>query len=165
MLRLRTLLSAFVALAFLVAGGTVVQAAPGGPAKPGGTAGESCAVVLAPLQPGQTVSEVLSLTCGTDVTSSTRLAAAATLLGAEYDGSGFTGGAWFVYGGGASCNAGASYGFASIGGWDNRISSARTYNGCQSRHYDGTSYTGSSWLCWCSSMGTMSNRTSSIYYF
>ena len=163
MLRLRTLLAALFALALVLAGGTAAHAAPTTSVKPGGPGGESCSVVLAPLQPGQTVSDVLSQSCGDGATLNS-LAAASTLLGVEYDGSSFTGAAWYVYGGGASCSAGASYGFASIGSWSNRISSARTYNGCSSRHYDGTSYTGSSWLCWCSSMGTMSNRTSSIYF-
>lgn len=88
-------------------------------------------------------------------------AAASVLLGIEYTGSGYSGSS------GSGCGSSTTYGFPSMpSGWNNVISSARSYSGCWSTHYDGTSYTGTRRTCpgACSSMGTMNNRTSSIVF-
>ena len=165
----------------------VASAAPAPAAAP--SAGAACAAELAPLGPGQATSAVVSYQCFDTLAESVAFAtkgavrlpsaastveqgaeastaaAASSLLGIEYTGSSWTGSSLALYGGGGGCGGGASYGFASMpGGWNNVISSARSYSGCTSRHYDGTSYTGSSYLCGCGSMGSMNNRTSSILF-
>jgi hypothetical protein len=45
---------------------------------------------------------------------------------------------------------------------NNVISSAQAFAGCKSRHFDLPNFAGSSIVCTCSSMGTMSDRTTSI---
>ncbi len=102
---------------------------------------------------------------------STRAALAAQpLVGIEYENSNYGGDSLVLYGSsGSGCYSGTWYGFPSMSslGFDNRISSARTYSNCLGRHHDGTSYTGSYRYCdgSCSTFGTMNDRTSSIKFF
>lgn len=49
--------------------------------------------------------------------------------------------------------------------WRNSISSAIGYQGCQGRHWDNPSFTGSNIVCTCSSMGAMNDRTESIDWY
>jgi len=187
--RRRLLLSLISATTLATASLGVAAVASAAPAA-GSPGGEACVAELAPLEPGQATSAVVSYQCfdtlaesvafatdgavrvpSTSTTveeddeASIEAAATSSLLGIEYTGSSWTGSSLALYGGGSGCSSGASYGFASMpGGWNNVISSARSYSGCTSRHYDGTSYTGSSYLCGCGSMGTMNNRTSSILF-
>jgi hypothetical protein len=93
--------------------------------------------------------------------------AAGPLLGVEYDGSNYSGGSLALYGTGGSGCYGVTYGFAGMpGGWNDRVSSARAYSGCDSWHYDSSGYRGSVRVCAtvCSGFGAMTNRTSSIVF-
>jgi len=188
--RRRLLLSLISATTLATTSLGVAAVASAAPAPASSPAGAACAAELVPLGPGQTTSTVVSYQCFDTLAESVAFAtkgavrlsssattveqggeasieaaAASSLLGIEYTGSSWTGSSLALYGGGGGCGGGASYGFASMpGGWNNVISSARSYSGCTSRHYDGTSYTGSSYLCGCGSMGTMNNRTSSILF-
>lgn len=92
----------------------------------------------------------------------------ATVIGIEYENSQFgqTGGWSFVI---QSTNsrgcAGYSYRLSSLpSSRDNAISSAKSYSGCRSAHFSGINLSGSKYLCSCTSMGTMNNRTSSIKF-
>ncbi|MGW5359542.1 hypothetical protein [Actinopolymorpha pittospori] len=101
---------------------------------------------------------------------STRSAVAARpLVGIEYEDSNYGGDSLTLYGAsGTGCYSGTWYGFPSMAslGFDNRISSARTYSNCLGKHHDGTSYTGTFTYCdsSCSSLGSMGDRTSSIKF-
>jgi len=88
-----------------------------------------------------------------------------TVIGIEYEDSGFGGRQWII-----SQASGCDDGGAEV--WvrsdltgtamNNLISSARTYAGCKSRHFENASFGGSSYLCGCSQMGSMSDKTTSI---
>lgn len=94
--------------------------------------------------------------------------AASVVLGYEYKNTGYSGGSLVLYGSsGSGCGSSRTYGFSSMpSGWNNVISSARSFAGCWSTHYDLTSYGGTRVTCQgsCSSLGTMNNRTSSIVF-
>lgn len=100
---------------------------------------------------------------GTDMT-----AAASVVLGYEYKKTGYSGAALVLYGAsGSGCGSSTTYGFSSMpSGWNNVISSARSFAGCWSTHYASTSYRGDRRTCQgaCSTLGTMNNRTSSIVF-
>ncbi|MET9019515.1 hypothetical protein ABZV93_06005 [Actinopolymorpha sp. NPDC004070] len=104
------------------------------------------------------------------VVSTPAALASQPLVGIEYEDSNYGGDSLVLYGSsGSGCYSGTWYGFPSMSslGFDNRISSARTYSNCLGRHHDGTSYTGSYRYCdgSCSTFGTMNDRTSSIKFF
>lgn len=94
--------------------------------------------------------------------------AASVILGYEYKNVGYSGGSLVLYGSsGSGCGSSTTYGFRTMPtGWNNVISSARSYSGCWSTHYDYTGYGGTRTTCKgaCSSLGTMNNRTSSIVF-
>jgi hypothetical protein len=96
------------------------------------------------------------------------VAAASVILGYEYKNTGYSGGALVLYGAsGSGCGSSTTYGFSSMpSGWNNVISSARSFAGCWSTHYDLTNYGGTRRTCQgaCSTLGTMNNRTSSIVF-
>lgn len=85
-------------------------------------------------------------------------------LGTLYEHSGYGGSSFTLYGTG-SC-AGASYGFASLGGgWDSRVSSARGLNGCSLTLYTAANYGGTVWNCGsgCSSLpGLVNDQVRSV---
>jgi hypothetical protein len=91
-------------------------------------------------------------------------ATASTKISIDYDSSGFTGSTltWTVSDT-AGCSDGSTYSAASMPtGWNDRVSSAHSYNGCANNvHYQNSNFLGSAISCTCSSMGTMNNQTSS----
>ena len=95
------------------------------------------------------------------------MATSTPLLGIEYTGSGYTGSTLSLYGSsGTGCSGGMTYGFSSLGGgWNDTISSAKSYSNCVGRHYDNSGFGGIYVDCWCSSMGSVDNRTSSILFW
>ena len=57
-----------------------------------------------------------------------------------------------------------SYAAASMpsAGWNDRVSSAKTYGGCGTNtHYQDSNYVGSQHVCECATMGVMNDETSS----
>lgn len=90
------------------------------------------------------------------------------LLGIEYANTGYSGASLVLYGSsGSGCGSSRTYGFPTMPtGWNNRVSSARSYAGCASSHYTLTSYRGSVRTCQggCSTLGTLNNNVSSIVF-
>ncbi|HEX8598866.1 MAG TPA: hypothetical protein VF952_10175 [Chloroflexia bacterium] len=69
----------------------------------------------------------------------------------------------------AGCTDGTSYGWENMGGnwWNDRISSAKGYSGCNADHYEHSYYGGATLRCPqgtnnCANMGIMNDQTSSI---
>lgn len=88
------------------------------------------------------------------------------IIGIEYQDPGY-GGASRVYNVNARpCSGGGNYSEPDLRGdsFDDSISSARAYAGCQSTHYQYAKFTGALKACTCSSMGYMDDRTTSIYW-
>jgi hypothetical protein len=92
-----------------------------------------------------------------------QIATSSTRISIDYDASGFTGTtlSWTVANS-AGCN-GFNYSAASMpSGWNDRVSSSHSYNGCaHNDHYHDTNFLGAGIVCTCSTMGTMNNQTSS----
>lgn len=91
--------------------------------------------------------------------------AANVVLGTVYETANF-GGSTYTFWGSSACNS-ATYGFASLtGGWDSRISSARSANGCWVTLYQATSYGGAKMTCMpnCSSVGGLNDQVRSIVF-
>jgi hypothetical protein len=91
------------------------------------------------------------------------VATSSTRISIDYDASGFTGTTltWTVAN--SSGCSGFNYSAASMpSGWNDRVSSAHSYGGCaNNQHYHDTDFLGAGIVCTCSTMGTMSNQTSS----
>lgn len=88
-----------------------------------------------------------------------------SIVGVEYQHAGFGGWTLTVVGSNQGCTTGSTFRVASLApAYDDQISSAKTYGGCKSRHYSAAGLSGASYLCGCASMGSMSDRTSSIYF-
>lgn len=86
------------------------------------------------------------------------------VIGIDYQDSGFRGNTYTWTGSDANgCRNGSTYAVPSMpNNWDNKVSSARGFTGCQSFiHYQDQNYGGASINCACSSMGIMNDRTSS----
>lgn len=96
-------------------------------------------------------------------TESASLAAASTVIGIEYADYNY-GGATLVYSAAGDCSGGQVWQIADLtgGSWNDRIGSARTYGGCQGRHFETQNFKNASVLCQCSSMGSVNDKTSSI---
>lgn len=88
------------------------------------------------------------------------------IIGIEYKDSGYRGASRVYNVNATPCSGGGNYSEPDLRGdsFDDSISSARAYAGCQSTHYQYAGYTGSLKACTCSSMGYMDNRTTSIYW-
>lgn len=169
---------------------TVVAADPADLPVPS-DAGIHCASQLAPLQAGEDTSKILASGCFDSLADSiawatdgdVRLPAdigAATVTDEmvgpashtavisidyedpKWDANAF--GPTYTWTGGQNgCNDGSTYAVSSMpSGWDNQVSSARSYTGCaQNRHYENTSYGGASQNCSCYTMDAMNDKTSS----
>jgi hypothetical protein len=89
---------------------------------------------------------------------------ASTLISTDYDAANFTGTSltWTVSNT-SGCNGGFQYSAASMpSGWNDRVSSSKSAHGCATnRHFHDSNFNGSGINCTCSTMGTMSNQTSS----
>jgi hypothetical protein len=98
-------------------------------------------VTEAPLSSSKTSKSLTS-------TSSARVAAAApsVLISRIYDDINYGGGSMSLAYSGANC-ASYTYGVPNLGdyGWNGRVSAFRSYNGCRTALWSGTSYTGSSY--------------------
>lgn len=120
------------------------------------------------LSPTATMKDLVEALKTLDVTAaqdeSVPLAFLSTIIGIDWDGSGFSGSS-FIWSApnGSGCAGGSVFTANSMpSGWDNRVSSAQAFGGCgEYRHYDLTAQSGSSTNCTCSSMGFMNDRTSS----
>jgi len=104
-----------------------------------------------------------------DLTQAQLNASPVYVLAVEYQHGGF-GGSSMTYTSGVSCWDGYSFFTGSMpSGWDNIISSARAYSGCNhSIHFEHPNYGGASTDCYgeCSYIGdAMNDRTSSIRWF
>lgn len=93
-------------------------------------------------------------------------AASSTVVGIEYEDSNFGGWSYILAASGVfSCTTSTYVNFNSLpSGVDNEISSARSYANCKSGHFEYTNNGGSVRICGCSTMGTMSDKTSSIRF-
>lgn len=114
------------------------------------------------------VSEKQLLSAG--VISTAQAPVARPLVGIEYQHTNFGGASLTLYGAsGTGCYSGTWYGFPNMAslGFDNTISSGRTYSNCIGKHHDGTNYTGTYTYCEtsCATLGSMNDRTSSIKFF
>lgn len=87
-----------------------------------------------------------------------------TVLSIDYRDSNFSGSTLtWVANNTVGCTTGLSYAAPSMpSGWNDVVSSARTFAGCTyNRHYEHTNYGGSKIDCYCASMGAMNDKTSS----
>lgn len=92
-----------------------------------------------------------------------------TVIGVDYMDSGFYGGSltWSessdIYG----CTDGSYYAAPTMpSGWNDDVSSARSYGGCATyNHFENTYYGGSKLTCTCSTMGVMNDQTSSEKWY
>lgn len=93
----------------------------------------------------------------------------ATLVGVLYDKTGYGSPTLALYGSGGSCTSGATYGFPRLSdyGWNNRAESAQGRNGCAITFYADANYGGATKSCFnsCSTLGTLNNRASSVYFW
>jgi hypothetical protein len=90
---------------------------------------------------------------------------AGSILGIEYDGNRFGGWSYVIVADGPPCADGHSYGIPRLPApRDDLISSARSYAGCSSIHFSRADYKGERVRCGCSTMGAMSDRTTSILF-
>ncbi|WP_334151407.1 hypothetical protein [Microbacterium sp.] len=95
-----------------------------------------------------------------------RTAASTVIVGKAWTGASRSGTVLLHWGAGAGC-FGTTFGFPSLGaGWNNNIRSAEGLVNCWSVQYDLPNYGGASVTCssYCSGLGTMAARTSSIVY-
>lgn len=100
------------------------------------------------------------------INARTTAAAATVTVGKIWTGTSRTGSVLIHWGSGSGCY-GVTFGFPSLGsGWNNNVRSAEGFNNCWSSQYDGTSYSGSVVTCapYCSSLGALAAKTSSIVY-
>lgn len=110
-------------------------------------------------QPGEVSNEILNSSNGLSSPSSQ------VVIGIDWDSTNFGGSSntWAVSGSG--CSSTVQYSASSMpSGWDNRVSSARGYSGCNYfYHYQNTNFGGSSIVCntECATMGSLDNATSS----
>jgi hypothetical protein len=93
-----------------------------------------------------------------------------TVLGIEYRDSRFRGPTLVLtWAGSVNCYGSRNFAYPSMGayGWNDRISSAKAYNGCWSTHYEHAGYGGDSITCssYCTSMGAMNDKSSSIVFW
>jgi len=103
---------------------------------------QHCDIVVAKLQPGQTTSDVISRDCGDNEDDSNTFAAASgkrALIMTWYEDAGYGGGSQKIYGDDGPCDD-AGYGIPNVGvydditwpfgGWNDTISSFKTWNYC-----------------------------------
>lgn len=86
------------------------------------------------------------------------------VIGIEYEHRSFRGASKVYNVDTAACSNGGTYSDADLSDdpLGDEISSARSYEGCNSRHYQHSSFSGMTHDCGCASMGLMNDRTSSI---
>lgn len=145
-----------------------------------------CAIRIDPIEPGEKDSKVYDFRCfntfaeaiasATDgvvqLPASTRTQKlpaetfAGTLssfvVGIDYQDSNFSGDT-LVWTAPSPCSPTVSYGTPTMpSGWNDKVSSAQAYSDCNFWwHFEHTNYSGSQYLCTCSSMSAMNDKTSS----
>ncbi|HLB47906.1 MAG TPA: hypothetical protein VJL59_12935 [Anaerolineales bacterium] len=146
-----------------------------------------CVILIEPLQPGQQASVASEPVCfarfpdaiyaatgdtvrlapavrPADVTQDMLAPASTTVISIDYANSNFQGSTLvWVANNSVGCNTGYSYSAPTMpSGWNDVVSSAQTYGGCNNNpHYEHTNYGGAVLTCTCSTMGVMDNATSS----
>jgi len=110
-------------------------------------------------QPETVTNEALNSSNGVSSPSSQ------VVIGIDWDGTNFAGSSYTWAVSGSGCSSSTQYSVSSMpSGWDNRVSSARGYSGCNYfYHFQDTNYGGSSVVCntECATMGSLDNATSS----
>lgn len=117
------------------------------------------------LDPTVSASELTQEMLLQDAGASGVTAQAATIIGIEYQDSGYSGNSFsWTTSNARGCLDGASFAATHMpNNWDNKVSSAIGYQGCDTFiHYQNVDFGGSSYTCTCSSMGYMNDRTSSV---
>ena len=143
-------------------------------------AARHCVVWIAPTS-GRAPSKVSKLRCYTRFSHALRVARgpaphgfsgattgvvphASTLISTDFNGANMSGTSltWTVSNTNG-CNGGFQYSAASMpSGWNDRVSSAQSAHGCASNvHFHNANFGGAAITCTCSTMGAMSNQTSS----
>ncbi len=146
-----------------------------------------CVVQIEPLQPGQQASEMLEPVCfdsfseaidaatqgavrlppttkPNEFTAEMLAPASTTVIGIDYSSSNYSGTSLvWTASNTVGCTTGLTYAAPTMpSGWNDVVSSARTYGGCnRSPHYEHTYYSGAVLTCPCATMGVMDNATSS----
>lgn len=123
-----------------------------------------CYVLLEPLQPGQTTSNIIEIQCGNDAHKLDSELNSAYFIASFFDKINFKE-VLIQYYGPSLCSDSISYGIAQLSETvDNRISSGSGYSGCNNIYvYDLPNFSGDSASCFanCSSFGTLNDRVSS----
>lgn len=111
------------------------------------------------IQPDEVTNEALNSNNGVNSSSSQ------VVIGIDWDSTNFAGSSYTWVVSGSGCSSSTQYSVSSMpSGWDNRVSSARGYSGCNYfYHYQNTNFGGSSLVCntECATMGSLDNATSS----
>lgn len=111
------------------------------------------------IQPDEVTNEALNSNNGVNSSSSQ------VVIGIDWDSTNFAGSSYTWVVSGSGCSSSTQYSVSSMpSGWDNRVSSARGYSGCNYfYHYQNTNFGGSSVVCntECATMGSLDNATSS----
>ena len=138
--------------------------------KRSGPAGDHCIVAISPVEAGKQYSKVSDYQCyGTfseaqDAANGVGLRSSRTVIGIDYWDAKFQGASltWSANNT-VGCNTGLSYSAASMpSGWNDTVSSAKTYGGCSTNtHYEDSSSWGMQLVCQCATMGVMNDQTSS----
>ena len=132
--------------------------------------GDHCVVTISPVQTGERYSVVSEPQCYSTLAQALETANEAgtmssrTVIGIDYEHANY-GGASLMWTAPnpVGCNTGFSYASASMpSGWNDRVSSAKTYGGCSTNiHYQDASFGGSRHVCECAMMDAMNDETSS----
>lgn len=150
-----------------------------------------CVVQIEPLQPDQQASVMLEPACfdsfseaiyaatkgavrlapttkPSELTPQMLALASTTVIGIDYSSPNYQGSSLvWVVNNTVGCNTGYSYVSPTMpSGWNDVVSSARTYGGCiNNPHYEHTYYGGAVLNCTCATMGVMDNATSSEKWY
>jgi hypothetical protein len=128
---------------------------------------QHCVVQIEPLTPGKVASAMSEASCFDSFSDAQAIVPLShtTVISIDYRDSNFSGSTltWVVDSSYGGCTTGYSYAAPSMpSGWNDVVSSARTYAGCSyNRHYEHTNYGGSKIDCYCATMGAMNDKTSS----
>ena len=123
-----------------------------------------CHVLLEPLQPGKSISNILTKQCGTSSQLTDFGINTTYFIANFYDKTNYESALIYYYGS-SMCSSSISYGVSQVSASvDNRISSGSGYSGCNNIYvYDLPNYAGDSASCFanCSSFGSLNDRVSS----
>ena len=133
--------------------------------------GDHCVVSISPVQPGERSSVVSAPQCystfseAQDAANGVGTMSSRTVIGIDYEDAKYGGlSLTWTADNSVGCDTGLSYAAASMpsAGWNDRVSSAKTYGGCGTNtHYQDSNYVGSQHVCECATMHAMNDHTSS----